>query len=1098
MASCNSIENRKWLFTAEQLNDSPSRRRGTTAEKEQTSRRLAANLLQNMGERLGLQQTSINTALVFMHRFYAFHPVTIFHWKQVAPAALYLAGKVAYQPCPRSHIIKCFADLAGYQRDVAVLKRLDEDLAFHEDFLLQTLGFDTDVEHPNEHIAEASEQFANGKDLVRTADIVAATSLHLTTMCLRYTQTVVACFSFYVALKICDVKVPEEQRFWFQAIDPTVTQDLLDQLTDDFFRAVHDLFPADKTSSADDSGIGSPDSFSGSPSPPPSTDQLAAVADFSYTKLGQFVSMLKTFKYAPVSRRSSHAQKPAKPPQRSTAAPSSTHDRYTYANRRDREDRVAPHAPSHPGNHRKSSSAYGSNRPQQPSTSEPNRSAGPYKAAPSHGSHPKSHRGMVSAYDSHRPQQSSSSNVTKPVELNRGQHKAPPRLQAIKEAYKKCFVPQSSSSAVPSVFGSGSSGRTPANVSDVNNVSWLHTGIPTSGTEVQTRKKPIPRMSSNSKSTQPEGPSSRIQPRPKEIRDAERSSITTKQPKEASGNTLKPFKSIFSPDWEPTEASSSTNVIPIIGSVDAVDLLTFGKPIKRPHSTINVQSLQDDASDPRQSKIRKVDVTQASASTPKGCAPLVPSNTHPSKHDDKSYRSRDERHEVRKSHKEDRGERKHRSKERQRKERTESKKHRSHEKRDKNDKGKRKRSKTDEVRNQKHFTTSKKVGEQLRLNTEKTERNDKTKQKKNMDHKKPPPPQRIDTVQNLFNDFPPELNLSSASEDSLPDVSTKNVGKDNQATEPSHPRPFKSIFNPECEPLEAPGVSDIVPSNGIGQNDGIPSTPGRNLPDFFAEGGSQKYDKSTLFDFDYPKTPDVMGLPPTPGKTLPAVYRESRYSETKERSKDVVREVRKEPKDNKHREERKHRTKDRKSEVLKNVFGNYSTKVTTNTAAEPVRSVKQLTIAPKKDDHQDRSRSEAEEKHRGERKRPRDDRVHEERKKHNPDKHSSTHKTSEAMKHHTKDDEQRRSNPEKVEREDKTKHRDLNGTERKRKPSDESSDRHKKRTTEKGRASESADQHRSSSKNNVGKDSKPTDKKRDERQTLQESTATWLSMPILD
>lgn len=39
-------------------------------------------------------QLCINTAIVYMHRFYAFHSFTQFHRNSIAAAALFLAGKV--------------------------------------------------------------------------------------------------------------------------------------------------------------------------------------------------------------------------------------------------------------------------------------------------------------------------------------------------------------------------------------------------------------------------------------------------------------------------------------------------------------------------------------------------------------------------------------------------------------------------------------------------------------------------------------------------------------------------------------------------------------------------------------------------------------------------------------------------------------------------------------------------------------------------------------------------------------------------------------------------------------------------------------------
>lgn len=111
-----------------------------------------------------------------------------------------------------------------------------QDLVFNENILLQTLGFDVAVDHPHTHVvktchlvkgmhrsistnmiyhhrakcnAELIDFFpvfslshvTACKDLAQTSYFLASNSLHLTTMCLKYRPTVVACFCIYLACK---------------------------------------------------------------------------------------------------------------------------------------------------------------------------------------------------------------------------------------------------------------------------------------------------------------------------------------------------------------------------------------------------------------------------------------------------------------------------------------------------------------------------------------------------------------------------------------------------------------------------------------------------------------------------------------------------------------------------------------------------------------------------------------------------------------------------------------------------------------------------------------------------------------------------------
>ncbi len=51
-------------------------------------------------------QLCINTAIVYMQRFYMFHSFARFHRNTMASAALFLAAKVEEQPRKLEHVIK--------------------------------------------------------------------------------------------------------------------------------------------------------------------------------------------------------------------------------------------------------------------------------------------------------------------------------------------------------------------------------------------------------------------------------------------------------------------------------------------------------------------------------------------------------------------------------------------------------------------------------------------------------------------------------------------------------------------------------------------------------------------------------------------------------------------------------------------------------------------------------------------------------------------------------------------------------------------------------------------------------------------------------
>ncbi|XP_055151029.1 cyclin-T1 isoform X2 [Symphalangus syndactylus] len=154
--------NKRWYFTREQLENSPSRRFGVDPDKELSYRQQAANLLQDMGQRLNVSQLTINTAIVYMHRFYMIQSFTQFPGNSVAPAALFLAAKVEEQPKKLEHVIKVAHTCLHPQESLPdtrseVYLQQVQDLVILESIILQTLGFELTIDHPHTHVVKCTQ-----------------------------------------------------------------------------------------------------------------------------------------------------------------------------------------------------------------------------------------------------------------------------------------------------------------------------------------------------------------------------------------------------------------------------------------------------------------------------------------------------------------------------------------------------------------------------------------------------------------------------------------------------------------------------------------------------------------------------------------------------------------------------------------------------------------------------------------------------------------------------------------------------------------------------------------------------------------------------
>ncbi|KAH8371572.1 hypothetical protein KR093_008091, partial [Drosophila rubida] len=233
-----------WYFSNEQLGNSPSRRCGIKSDDELHYRQMTAYLIQEMGQRLQVSQLCINTAIVYMHRFYAFHSFTHFHRNSMASASLFLAAKVEEQPRKLEHVIRA-ANKCLPQTTEQSYADLAQELVFNENVLLQTLGFDVAIDHPHTHVVRTCQLVKACKDLAQTSYFLASNSLHLTSMCLQYRPTVVACFCIYLACKWSRWEIPQstEGKHWFYYVDKSVSLELLKQLTDEFI-AIYEKSPA--------------------------------------------------------------------------------------------------------------------------------------------------------------------------------------------------------------------------------------------------------------------------------------------------------------------------------------------------------------------------------------------------------------------------------------------------------------------------------------------------------------------------------------------------------------------------------------------------------------------------------------------------------------------------------------------------------------------------------------------------------------------------------------------------------------------------------------------------------------------------------------
>uniref|UniRef100_A0A3Q2VVN5 Cyclin T2a n=1 Tax=Haplochromis burtoni TaxID=8153 RepID=A0A3Q2VVN5_HAPBU len=192
MAACRGSSS-KWFFTREQLENTPSRRSGVDADRELSYRQQAANLIQDMGQRLNVLARDFSVGVL------------------------------------------CFV---MFLKNILAYLQQAQELVILESIVLQTLGFEITIDHPHTDVVKCTQLVRASKDLAQTSYFMATNSLHLTTFCLQYKPTVIACVCIHLACKWSNWEIPvsTDGKHWWEYVDNAVTLELLDELTHEFLQ----------------------------------------------------------------------------------------------------------------------------------------------------------------------------------------------------------------------------------------------------------------------------------------------------------------------------------------------------------------------------------------------------------------------------------------------------------------------------------------------------------------------------------------------------------------------------------------------------------------------------------------------------------------------------------------------------------------------------------------------------------------------------------------------------------------------------------------------------------------------------------------------
>ncbi|KAI8472633.1 MAG: cyclin-like protein [Monoraphidium minutum] len=209
------------FFTQPQLDDSPSRRDGVSAEEEALLRRTAQQVIIDVCQSMHVHVQYAYVAVYLCLRYYA-----VKSWKRndrwlMMPAALSLALKMRESPKPVLHIIAEFEKRRwrDYERarpgeprrshDKAYLDGLKEPFNLAERAILFVVGFEFGIGDPYPHVAKQLRALGLGDGGDRSVKIEVQQmawnflrdSLN-TTLCLRYAPEKIAATAVYLSFQV--------------------------------------------------------------------------------------------------------------------------------------------------------------------------------------------------------------------------------------------------------------------------------------------------------------------------------------------------------------------------------------------------------------------------------------------------------------------------------------------------------------------------------------------------------------------------------------------------------------------------------------------------------------------------------------------------------------------------------------------------------------------------------------------------------------------------------------------------------------------------------------------------------------------------------
>ncbi|XP_008222948.1 PREDICTED: cyclin-T1-4-like isoform X2 [Prunus mume] len=222
---------------------SPSRKDGIDAVREAHLRYSYCSYLQNLGLRLDLPQTTIATAMVLCHRFFARRSHACHDRFLIATAALFLSAKYEETPRPLNNVLRASCEIfhkqdfsfLSYMLPVDWFEQYRERVTDAEQMILTTLNFELGVQHPYDPLTSILNKLGLSQTVLVNLSLSLVSEGLRSSLWLQFKPHHIAAGAAYLAAKFLNLDLDSYQNVWqeFQAT-PDILEDVAQQLMELF------------------------------------------------------------------------------------------------------------------------------------------------------------------------------------------------------------------------------------------------------------------------------------------------------------------------------------------------------------------------------------------------------------------------------------------------------------------------------------------------------------------------------------------------------------------------------------------------------------------------------------------------------------------------------------------------------------------------------------------------------------------------------------------------------------------------------------------------------------------------------------------------